>query len=379
MIVGIPSEVKDDEYRVAITPAGVRELTSAGHTVLVEKGAGNGSSMPDAEFVATGAKIMADPDDLWATADLVCKVKEPVAEEYHRLAARTDQVLFTYLHLAASRACTDALVKAGNVAIAYETVRLEDNSLPLLAPMSEVAGRMAPLMGTHHLMRPGGGRGVLVCGVPGVRCARVVILGAGVAGFAAATMAVGMHSEVFVLDRNLDRLREVDHHFRGALETVASSEHAIEEVCLEADIVIGAVLVVGARAPRLVSDALVEKMRPGSVLVDISVDQGGCFESTHPTTHSNPTFDVHGSLFYCVANMPGAVPHTSTHALANATLPYTLRIAGGGWQRRGAGRPRAGRRCQRRGRQGRLPARRRRPRHGVHAAGRVLDRCEVLD
>ena len=218
------------------------------------------------------------------------------------------------------------------MAIAYETVRLEDNSLPLLAPMSEVAGRMAPLMGSHHLMRPGGGRGVLVCGVPGVRAARVVILGAGVAGFAAATMAVGMHSEVFVLDRNLDRLREVDHHFRGALETVASSEHAIEEVCLEADIVIGAVLVVGARAPRLVSDALVEKMRHGSVLVDISVDQGGCFESTRPTTHSHPTFEVHGSIFYCVANMPGAVPHTSTHALANATLPYTLSIANQGWQ-----------------------------------------------
>ena len=332
MIVGIPSEVKDDEYRVAITPAGVRELTSAGHTVLVEKGAGNGSSMPDAEFVRTGAKILDDPDDVWAAADLVCKVKEPVAEEYHRLGARSDQILFTYLHLAASRGCTDALVAAGNVAIAYETVRQQDNSLPLLAPMSEVAGRMAPLMGTHHLMRPGGGRGVLVCGVPGVRCARVVILGAGVAGFAAATMAVGMHSEVFVLDRNLDKLREVDHHFRGALETIASSEHAIEEVCLEADIVIGAVLVVGARAPRLVSDALVEKMRPGSVLVDISVDQGGCFESTHPTTHSKPTFEVHGSIFYCVANMPGAVPHTSTHALANATLPYTLRIASSGWR-----------------------------------------------
>jgi alanine dehydrogenase len=211
-------------------------------------------------------------------------------------------------------------------------VRQEDGALPLLAPMSEVAGRMAPLMGSHHLMRPGGGRGVLVCGVPGVRAARIVILGAGVAGFAAATMAVGMHSEVFILDRNLDRLREVDHHFRGALETVASSEHAIEEVCLEADIVIGAVLVVGARAPRLVSDALVEKMRHGSVLVDISVDQGGCFESTHPTTHSHPTYEVHGSLFYCVANMPGAVPHTSTHALANATLPYTLSIANQGWQ-----------------------------------------------
>ena len=332
MIVGIPSEVKTDEWRVAITPAGVRELTSAGHTVLVEKGAGDGSSMPDAEFVRTGAKILDDPDDVWASADLVCKVKEPVPEEFHRLGMRPGQVLFTYLHLAASRECTEALLTAGNVAIAYETVRQPDNSLPLLAPMSEVAGRMAPLMGAHHLMRPGGGRGVLVCGVPGVRCARIVILGAGVAGFAAATMAVGMHSEVFILDRNLDKLREVDHHFRGALETIASSEHAIEEVCLEADIVIGAVLVVGARAPRLVSDALVEKMRPGSVLVDISVDQGGCFESTHPTTHTNPTFDVHGSVFYCVANMPGAVPHTSTHALANATLPYTLRIAERGWR-----------------------------------------------
>ena len=331
MIVGIPTEVKTDEWRVAITPAGVRELTSAGHTVLVQKGAGDGSSMPDADFVRTGAKIVDDPDDVWASADLVCKVKEPVPEEYHRLGLRQGQILFTYLHLAASRECTEALLAAGNVAIAYETVRQPDNSLPLLAPMSEVAGRMAPLMGTHHLMRPGGGRGVLVCGVPGVRCARIVILGAGVAGFAAATMAVGMHSEVFILDRNLDKLREVDHHFRGALETVASSEHAIEEVCLEADIVIGAVLVVGARAPRLVSDALVEQMKPGSVLVDISVDQGGCFESTHPTTHSNPTFEVHGSIFYCVANMPGAVPHTSTHALANATLPYTLRIADRGW------------------------------------------------
>jgi alanine dehydrogenase len=332
MIVGVPSEVKADEYRVALTPAGVRELTSAGHAVYVQKGAGDGSSLPDADFVRTGAKIVDSEEDVWGAADLVCKVKEPVPEEYHLLGLRSGQTLFTYLHLAASRECTEALVAAGNVAIAYETVRQEDNTLPLLAPMSEVAGRMAPLMGAHHLMRPGGGRGVLVCGVPGVRAARVVILGAGVAGMAAATMAVGMHSEVFVLDRNLDKLREVDHHFRGALETIASSEHAIEEICLEADIVIGAVLVVGARAPCLVSDALVEQMRRGSVLVDISVDQGGCFESTRPTTHSNPTFEVHGSIFYCVANMPGAVPHTSTHALANATLPYTLGIANLGWK-----------------------------------------------
>jgi alanine dehydrogenase len=333
VIIGVPSELKSDEYRVALTPAGVRELTSAGHTVLVEKGAGDGSSMPDGEFVRTGAKIVDAAEEVWSIADLVCKVKEPVPEEYGLLGLRRDQTLFTYLHLAASRECTDALMAAGNVAIAYETVRANDGSLPLLAPMSEVAGRMAPLMGTHHLMRPGGGRGVLVSGVPGVRCARVVVLGAGVAGFAAATMAVGMHSEVFVLDRNLDRLRSVDHHFRGALETIASSEHAIEEVCLEADIVIGAVLVVGARAPHLVSDALVEQMRRGSVLVDISVDQGGCFESTRPTTHSDPVFEAHGSIFYCVSNMPGAVPHTSTHALANATLPYLLEVANKGWKK----------------------------------------------
>jgi len=332
MIVGVPKEVKADEYRVAMTPAGVRELTSAGHTVFVERGAGLGSSIPDADFAATGAKLVADADDIWAESDMILGVKEPVAEEYKRLGLRRGQVLFTYLHLAASLPCTEALLAGGNTAIAYETVRLADGSLPLLTPMSEVAGRMAPLMGAHHLMSPGGGRGVLVCGVPGVRCAKVVILGAGVAGMAAATLAVGMHSEVFILDRNLERLRQVDHHFRGALETVASSTHAIEETCVDADIVIGAVLVVGAKAPKLVSDELVARMRPGSVLVDISVDQGGCFESTRPTTHSDPTFEVNGSLFYCVANMPGAVPHSSTHALVNATLPYVLEIANRGWR-----------------------------------------------
>ena len=331
MIVGVPKEVKDDEYRVAITPAGVRELSSRGHGVLVEKGAGQGSSISDEEFTATGAKILDDPDDVWAGSDLILGVKEPVPEEYHRLGARPGQVLFTYLHLAASRPCTDALLAAGNVAIAYETVGLPDGSLPLLTPMSEVAGRMAPLMGAHHLMRPEGGRGTLICGVPGVECAKVVILGAGVAGMAAATLAVGTHANVYILDRNLERLRQVDHHFRGALETVASSTHAIEEACIDADIVIGAVLVVGARAPKLVSDELVRRMRTGSVLVDVSVDQGGCFESTRPTTHSHPTFVVEGSIFYCVANMPGAVPHTATHALVNATLPYTLEIADKGW------------------------------------------------
>jgi alanine dehydrogenase len=332
MIVGVPSEVKDDEYRVALTPAGVRELTSAGHGVLVERGAGEGSSIADIEFTKTGAQIVDDADEVWAGSDLVLKVKEPVPAEYPRLGLRKDQVLFTYLHLAASRPCTDALLAAGNTAIAYETVQIPDGSLPLLTPMSEVAGRMAPLMGAHHLMRSGGGRGVLVTGVPGVRSARIVVLGAGVAGMAAATVAVGLHADVYILDRNLERLRQVDHHFRGALETIASSTHSVEETCLEADIVIGAVLVVGARAPKLVSDALVAQMKSGSVLVDISVDQGGCFESTHPTTHSDPVFTVHDSLFYCVANMPGAVPHSSTHALANATLPYTLEIAANGWR-----------------------------------------------
>ncbi|MGH9047891.1 MAG: alanine dehydrogenase [Acidimicrobiales bacterium] len=332
MIIGVPKEVKKDEYRVAITPAGVRELTAAGHIVNVEQGAGEGSSIRDDEYARTGAKIVPDADDVWAAADLVLKVKEPVAQEYDRLGARSDQVLFTYLHLAATRACTEALTSAGNVAIAYETVRLPDGSLPLLTPMSEVAGRMAPLVASHHLMRPGGGRGSLVCGVPGVEASKIVILGAGVAGMAAATLAVGLHASVYILDRNLERLRQVDHHFRGALETIASSTHAVEEQCTDADVVIGAVLVVGARAPKLVSDDLVAQMRPGSVLVDISVDQGGCFESTRPTTHSDPTFYVHDSVFYCVANMPGAVPHSSTYALANATLPYTIELANRGWQ-----------------------------------------------
>jgi len=332
MNIGVPKEIKADEYRVALTPAGVRELTSHGHRVLIERGAGVGSSITDEDYVATGATIVESPDDVWADSDMVMKVKEPVAPEYHRLAARPDQVLFTYLHLAASRECTDALVAAKNVAIAYETVRLADGSLPLLTPMSEVAGRMAPLMGAHHLMRPGGGRGTLVSGVPGVTPANVVVIGAGVAGLAAATLAAGLHANVTVLDKNLDRLRQVDHHFDGRVQTMASSQHALEEACVAADVVIGAVLVVGAKAPKLVSNDLVARMRPGSVLVDISVDQGGCFEATHPTTHSDPVFEVNGSIFYCVANMPGAVPHTSTAALANATLPYALELAQHGWR-----------------------------------------------
>ena len=324
--------------------------------------------------MATGAKIIDDPDDIWAEADMVLEGQGADRPRSTRASGcATGQVLFTYLHLAASRSCTEALVEAGNTAIAYETVRLPDNSLPLLTPMSEVAGRMAPLMGAHHLMSPGGGRGVLVCGVPGVRCAKVVILGAGVAGMAAATLAVGMHSEVYILDRNLERLRQVDHHFRGALETVASSTHAIEETCIDADIVIGAVLVVGAKAPKLVSDELVARMRDGSVLVDISVDQGGCFESTRPDHPSDPTFEVNGSLFYCVANMPGAVPHTSTHALVNATLPYVARDRRSGLAGRGPRRRRPGRGGQRGRGVGRLRAGGRGPRPALGTPGHLLE------
>jgi alanine dehydrogenase len=332
MIIGVVKEIKTDEYRVSLTPAGARELAVAGHKVLVERGAGVGSSITDADYVANGATIVERADDVWAESELLLKVKEPIGDEYARLSAHKNQVLFAYLHLAASRECTDALVAANNVAIAFETVRLRDNSLPLLTPMSEVAGRMAPMMGAHHLMRPGGGHGTLIAGVPGVAPANVVVIGAGVSGLAAATVAAGLHANVKILDRNLERLRQVDIHFDGRVETIASSSLAIEEACLEADIVIGAVLVVGAKAPKLVSNELVARMREGSVLVDISVDQGGCFEATRPTTHSNPTFEVNGSIFYCVANMPGAVPATSTKALANATLPYVLELARHGWR-----------------------------------------------
>jgi alanine dehydrogenase len=330
MRVGIPKELKDSEFRVSMTPAGVRELTRHDHEVLVEQGAGVGSSFPDEQYAAAGAHLVADADEVWGSADLLCKVKEPISDEYHRL--RSGLVLFTYLHLAASRECTDAIVAAKTTAIAYETVQRPDGSLPLLAPMSEIAGRMAPLVGGACLQRHEGGRGVLMSGVPGVRPARVVVIGAGVAGANAAAIAVGMHADVVAIDRDLARLRDLDRIYQGHLETMASSTHAIEEACIGADLVIGAVLVTGARAPHLVSDALVAEMQPGSVLVDIAVDQGGCFESSRPTTHSNPTFPVFGSIFYCVANMPGAVPNTSTYALTNATLPYTLEIANAGWR-----------------------------------------------
>jgi alanine dehydrogenase len=328
MRVGVPREVKNREYRVALTPAGVTELVRAGHEVLVEKGAGEGSSIPDGDYVAVGARIVADADDVWADADLLLKVKEPIAEEYDRL--RRGQTLFTYLHLAASKECTDALVASGTTAIAYETVQTVDGALPLLAPMSEVAGRMAPQVGAHSLERAHGGRGVLLGGVSGVYAAKVVVIGAGVSGMNAAAIALGMQAEVVVLDRDIDKLRAADKIYQGHLQTVASNAYEVERAVLDADLVIGAVLVAGAKAPVLVSNDLVSRMKSGSVLVDIAVDQGGCFEDTRPTTHDDPTFRVHDSVFYCVANMPGAVPNTSTHALTNVTLPYVMALANEG-------------------------------------------------
>jgi len=330
MIVGVPREIKNHEYRVAITPAGVHELARHGHEVVIESGAGVGSSIPDEDFTAAGAKMLPTADDVWQSAELVLKVKEPVAQEYHRM--RRDQVLFTYLHLAASRPCTDALLSSGITSIAYETVQLPDRSLPLLAPMSEVAGRMAPQVGAHHLQRDGGGRGVLMGGVSGVYAAKVVVLGAGVSGMNAAAIALGMQAEVLLLDLNVARLRSADAIYQGHLQTVASNSYEIERAVIDADLVIGAVLVPGARAPKLITNDLVAQMKPGSVLVDIAIDQGGCFEASRPTTHDDPTYRVHDSVFYCVANMPGAVPHTSTYALTNVTLPYITAIADRGWR-----------------------------------------------
>lgn len=330
MLVGIPTEIKNNEYRVAITPAGVAELTRRGHEVIVQAGAGEGSAISDRDFKAAGAEIVNTADQVWSDAELLLKVKEPIEAEYSRM--RKGQTLFTYLHLAASKPCTDALLASGTTSIAYETVQTADGALPLLAPMSEVAGRLSAQVGAYHLMRSYGGRGVLMGGVPGVAPAEVVVIGAGVAGYNAARVAAGMGAHVTVFDLNINTLRRVDGEFGGRIETRYSSSLELEEAVKRADLVIGAVLVPGAKAPKLVSNSTVAHMKSGAVLVDIAIDQGGCFEDSRPTTHDEPTFNVHDTVFYCVANMPGAVPRTSTFALTNSTMPYVLKLADKGWQ-----------------------------------------------
>jgi alanine dehydrogenase len=329
MRIGVPTEIKNNEYRVAITPAGVAELTLRGHIVVVQAGAGEGSSISDADFKSAGAEIITGPGHVWEQAELLLKVKEPIEPEYGLL--RRDQVVFAYLHLAASRECTDALLCSGATSIAYETVQTSDGALPLLAPMSEVAGRLAAQVGAYHLMRPAGGRGVLMGGVPGVGPADVVVIGGGTAGYNAARVASGMGAHVTVFDINIAKLRELDAEFGGRIRTRYSSTLELEGAVKRADLVVGAVLVPGARAPKLISNSLVSQMKPGAVLVDVAIDQGGCFEDSRPTTHDDPTFAVHDTVFYCVANMPGSVPRTSTFALTNATMPYVLKLADQGW------------------------------------------------
>ncbi|WP_424935413.1 MULTISPECIES: alanine dehydrogenase [Bacteria] len=330
MRIAVPAEVKNNEFRVALTPAGVHDLVLSGHEVFVQSGAGAGSSMSDTDYREAGATLLDEADEVWARAELLLKVKEPIASEYHRF--RDDLVLFTYLHLAADRSLTDRLTATRLTAIAYETVQLPGGGLPLLAPMSEVAGRLAPLVGAHTLMRSEGGLGLLMSGVPGTRPATATVIGGGVAGANAAVIAAGMGADVTVFDTNIARLRFLDDHFAGRVKTAASNPLDLRKAVVASDLVIGSVLIPGAKAPKLVTNDMVAEMRPGSVLVDIAVDQGGCFEDTHATTHDDPTFRVHDTVFYCVANMPGAVPNTSTSALTNATLPYIRAIAGRGWK-----------------------------------------------
>ncbi|MCA1781029.1 MAG: alanine dehydrogenase [Dermatophilaceae bacterium] len=329
MKVGVPREVKNNEFRVGITPVGVDELVKHGHEVLIEKDAGVGSGITDDDFTAVGARIVGAADDVWGDADMVMKVKEPVAEEYHRL--REGLILFTFLHLAADEPLTRRLVESGTTAIAYETVRLPSGMLPLLYPMSEVAGCLAPQVGAYAMMAPHGGRGVLMGGVGGVANAKVVVLGAGVAGQNAANIALGMGAEVTLLDTDLDKLRMSFWRYDNRVRQIASSSLTVREEVLVADMVIGTVLIPGAKAPKLVTDDMVAQMKPGSVLVDVAIDQGGCFEGSRPTTHAEPTFQVHESTYYCVANMPGAVPFTSTWGLTNATIPYATTLADAGW------------------------------------------------
>ncbi|MET0974742.1 MAG: alanine dehydrogenase [Leifsonia sp.] len=330
MKVAVPTEIKNNEFRVAITPSGVHDLVSHGHDVFIQSGAGAGSSIDDAEYEAAGATILPDAASTWAIADMLLKVKEPVESEYRHF--RDGLLLFTYLHLAAEPELTAALLESGVTAVAYETVQLPGRQLPLLAPMSEVAGRLAPIVGANVMLKSAGGPGLLVPGVPGTSPARVTVLGGGVAGSNALQIAVGLGAEVTVLDTNLFRLRELDALYGGRIRTIASNSFEIDKAVVESDLVIGSVLLPGAKAPKLVSNELVSRMRPGSVLVDIAIDQGGCFEDSRPTTHADPTFTVHNSLFYCVANMPGAVPRTSTYALTNATLNYVRAVANNGWK-----------------------------------------------
>jgi len=325
LVVGVPTEIKEDEARIAITPDGVRELNAHGIDVLVQSGAGAGSSLDDDTFRRAGAEVVAEAAELWERAELICKVKEPQPSEFGYL--RKEQAVFTYLHLAAYPAVADALLEHGVTSIAYETVQLPSGDLPLLAPMSEVAGRMSVQIGAHFLERPHGGRGVLLGGAPGVRPARVVVLGAGNVGWNAAWMAAGLEAEVDILDKSIDRLRHVDQIQMGRITTLASNRGQVERVICEADLVIGAVLVAGGRAPVVVTESMVQSMKPGSVVVDIAIDQGGCVETSHETTHSEPTFERHGVLHYAVGNVPGAVPHTSTYALTNVTLPYVVELA----------------------------------------------------
>ncbi|WP_199035872.1 alanine dehydrogenase [Glycomyces salinus] len=329
MKVAVPREIKNNEYRVALTPSGVHELVAAGHEVAVESGAGLGSAISDDDYRAAGALICPDPDTTWAAGELVLKVKEPVQDEYHRM--RPGQTLFTYLHLAASAECTDALLEQHVTGIAYETVQTADGKLPLLAPMSEVAGRLAVQAGAYHLQRPEGGRGTLMGGVPGTAPAKVVVIGAGVSGMNAAAIAVGMRAEVELLDLDIAKLHAADDQYQGRLRTIVSNRFEVRRACRGADLVIGAVLVPGAKAPTVVDDEVLADMKEGAVLVDIAIDQGGCFAHSRPTTHDDPAFDHEGKVFYCVANMPGAVPNTSTYALTNATLPYVMKLANHGW------------------------------------------------
>ncbi|HJY26690.1 MAG TPA: alanine dehydrogenase [Pyrinomonadaceae bacterium] len=325
MIIGLPKEIKDNEYRVGLTPAGVRALKDAGHDVRVETNAGAGSGFEDSLYERAGAKIIGSADEVWANAGMIVKVKEPIAPEYPRM--REGQLLFTYLHLAPDRELTKQLIERKVTGIAYETITDRRGTLPLLTPMSEVAGRMAIQVGAHYLEKMVGGRGILLGGVPGVPAARVVIIGGGVVGTNAAKMAVGMGAQVIIIDRDLDRLRELDDIFLSKISTLASSAYMIHDAISQADLIVGAVLVPGAAAPKLVTREMLKDVPNGAVIVDVAVDQGGCIETSRPTTHSDPTFYVEGVLHYCVANMPGAVPRTSTFALTNATLPYALKLA----------------------------------------------------